>query len=203
MKKCMPGGLPGKGLPMYDKETVLRIALGEVGYVEKETNAQLDDADANAGDENYTKYARDLDKLHFYNGRKNGCAWCDVFVDWCFVKAYGEEAALAMTFQPRWGILNKGAGCRYSREYYEEFGRLFEEPKTGDQVFFYNEDGTRVCHTGLVWKVDEAYIYTVEGNTSSQAGVVDNGGSVNEKKYLRTDKRLAGYGRPYYELKNV
>lgn len=184
---------------MRNKEKVIEIALGEVGYLEKETNAGLDHATANAGDENFTKYARDLDKLRFYNGKKNGCAWCDVFVDWCFVTAYGEEAALEMTFQPEWHLLNKGAGCRFSRRYYENHGRLFDSPEPGDQVFFYGEDGETVCHTGLVYAVDERCVYTVEGNTSSAEGVVANGGSVNRKRYLRTDKRLAGFGRPDYE----
>lgn len=185
---------------MNKAKMVLRIALDEVGYLEKETNAKLDEDTANAGDENFTKYARDLDKLYFYNGRKNGHSWCDVFVDWCFVKAFGEEAARKMTFQPMWGILNKGAGCRYSREYYEEHGRLFETPKPGDQIFFYNAERTSVCHTGLVFDMDDTYIYTVEGNTSSNPGVVENGGSVNRKKYQRNDERIAGYGRPYYEI---
>lgn len=184
---------------MLDKEKVIAVALGEVGYLEKETNDQLEHDTANAGDENFTKYARDLDKLRFYNGKKNGCAWCDVFVDWCFVTAYGEEAALEITFQPEFSLLNKGAGCRFSRRYYEKQGRLFDNPEPGDQVFFYAEDGETVCHTGLVYAVDETHVYTVEGNTSSAQGVVANGGGVNRKQYLRSDKRLAGYGRPDYE----
>lgn len=184
---------------MPDRNIVIRVALKEVGYLEKETNSRLQHRTANPGDENYTKYADDLDRLRFYNGKKNGYAWCDVFVDWCFVQAYGEDQALKMTFQPEWSLLNKGAGCRYSRRYYEEHGRLYSEPEPGDQVFFYAGDGQTVCHTGIVYGVDRDYVYTVEGNTSSQPGVVENGGSVNEKKYLRTDPRLAGFGRPLYE----
>lgn len=184
---------------MYDKEKVISVALGEVGYLEKETNDCLDDRTANAGDSNYTKYARDLDQLDFYNGDKNGCAWCDVFIDWCFFKAYGKKAALAITFQPKWSVINRGAGCRYSRRYYQEKGRLFDFPQPGDQVFFYASDGQTVCHTGLVYAVDDRFVYTVEGNTSSEEGVVENGGSVNRKQYLLTDQRLVGYGRPDYE----
>jgi len=183
---------------MTDREKVLSIALGEVGYQEKETNACLDSASENAGDENFTKYARDLDAIDFYNGDKNGHAWCDVFVDWCFVKAFGEEKALDMTFQPGWNVLNRGAGCRHSRRYYRLRGRLFDEPRPGDQVFFYAKDGETVCHTGLVYAVDDTYIYTVEGNTHPGDTVEANGGSVCKKKYLRTDERLAGYGRPDY-----
>ena len=183
----------------YDVAKVLRIALEEVGYQEKETNARLDHRTDNAGDENFTKYARDLDRINFYNGKKNGYAWCDVFVDWCFVKAYGEDGALDITFQPSFFLFNRGAGCRYSFGYYEARDRIFSMPKPGDQVFFYNADGTRVCHTGLVYGVDDTYVYTVEGNTSPQNGVVDNGGEVCKKQYLLTDPRLAGYGRPDYE----
>ena len=183
----------------YDPQKVIQTALEETGYQEKETNELLDHSTENAGDENYTKYARDLDALNFYNGKKNGYAWCDVFVDWCFVKAYGEAAALQLTCQPPLSIFNRGAGCRYSYGYYKERRRLFSEPQPGDQVFFYAPDGESICHTGLVWKVDRRYVHTVEGNTSSQTGVVENGGEVCQKKYLLTDKRLAGFGRPRYE----
>ena len=182
----------------YDPEKVLTIALAEVGYLEKETNDRLDGPKDNAGDENFTKYARDLDATRFYNGQKNGFAWCDVFVDWCFVKAYGEAAARKLTFQPAIFLFNKGAGCRYSFGYYRENGRIYSDPKPGDQVFFLNGEGDRVCHTGLVYDVDKTWVYTVEGNTSDAEGVVDNGGAVCKKKYRLTDSRLAGYGRPYY-----
>ena len=75
-------------------ERVLSVATAEVGYLEKKSNSQLDDKTANAGSKNYTKYARDLDAIpDFYNGKKNGYAWCDVFVDWCMVQAFGVEAA--------------------------------------------------------------------------------------------------------------
>lgn len=184
----------------YDPKRVIDIALAEVGYLEKETNAQLDDKTANAGDENYTKYARDLDALGFYNGRKQHVAWCDVFVDHSFVEAYGMEVALAITFQP-YGKSNCGAGCKYSRQYYQQNGHLFNEPEPGDQVFFYSKDKSTISHTGLVYAVDNSYIYTIEGNTSSASGVVANGGSVAKKKYKRSYDRLAGFGRPDYGMK--
>lgn len=183
----------------YDPKKVIDIALAEVGYLEKETNSQLDDKTANAGDENITKYARDLDALGFYNGRKQGVAWCDMFVDWDFVQAYGMEVALAITFQP-YGKPNCGAGCKYSRQYYQNNGRLFDTPEPGDQVFFYSKDKSQISHTGLVYAVDSAYVYTVEGNTSSSSGVVANGGSVAKKKYKLNYERLAGFGRPDYGM---
>lgn len=179
----------------YDPKKVIDIALAEVGYLEKKTNSNLDNKTGNAGNANYTKYARDLDALGFYNGRKNGYAWCDVFVDWSFVQAYGMEAALALTFQP-YGKPNCGAGCKYSRQYYKNNGRLFDTPQPGDQIFFYSSDKSSISHTGLVYLVDKTYVYTVEGNTSSSSGVVANGGAVEKKKYKLNYARLAGFGRP-------
>ena len=77
------------------------IALAEVGYLEKQTPEQLDEKLSNPGDENYTKYARDMHAhLGFYRGGKQGLPWCDVFVDWCFVEAYGVSAARRLLCQP-------------------------------------------------------------------------------------------------------
>ena len=172
------------------------IALAEVGYLEKETRDSLDDKLQNAGDENFTKYARDLDsRPGFYRGLKQGMPWCDVFVDWCFVEAYGVHMARKLLCQ---SMFSRGAGCRYSYAYYREAGRTVTEPAEGDQIFFV-QNGT-ICHTGLVTGVDEAYVYTVEGNTSDATGIVANGGCVARKRYLRSDPGIAGYGRPDYAL---
>ena len=73
---------------------VLQVARAEIGYREKRSNASLDDPAANAGGGNFTKYARDLDRIPgFYNGPKQGFAWCDVFYDWILVHAFGSILA--------------------------------------------------------------------------------------------------------------
>lgn len=185
----------------YDKQKVIDIALAEVGYLEKASNSQLDSKTANAGKKNYTKYSRDLTNMEFYNGYKQGAEWCDIFVDWCMVKAYGIEAALALSYQPTNHKKNYGAGCKYSRDYYKANGRLFSTPKPGDQIFYYGMtkgkvDKEKIAHTGLVYKVDSKKVYTVEGNTSGASGVVANGGGVAKKSYNLTYGRIAGYGRP-------
>lgn len=182
----------------YDPKKVIQVAEAEIGYLEKKSNSKLDDKTANAGEKNYTKYARDLDALGFYNGKKQSVAWCDIFVDWCFVQAYGLEAALKLTNQPL-GKSNCGAGCKYSRNYYKKMNRLFDKPQPGDQVFFWPKDGiggSAIQHTGLVYAVDDTYVYTIEGNTSGANGVIANGGGVCKKKYKLTYNRLAGFGRP-------
>lgn len=183
-----------------DIARVIDVAKSQIGYLEKQTWDQLDEFTANAGDKNYVKYSRDLAKYNFYNGSKKGVAWCDIFVDWCFMTAYGVNAAYRLLCQPKKSC---GAGCAYSAKYYKSKGQWHDEnPRPGDQIFFWPKDkigGTSMQHTGLVVAVDSTYVYTVEGNTSSDSGVVWNGGSVNNKKYKLTYNRIAGYGRPDYE----
>jgi peptidoglycan hydrolase-like protein with peptidoglycan-binding domain len=177
-------------------EKLIAIANAEIGYLEKKNNSQLDDKTANAGAKNYTKYARDLDAIPgFYNGRKNGYAWCDVFTDWCFVQAFGVDMAKKLLCQPNKSL---GAGCKYSYNYYKQNGQAHTTPQVGDQVFF-STSGS-ICHTGIVYRVDDTYVYTIEGNTSSAAGVVTNGGCVRAKKYELTYASIVGYGRPNYAL---
>lgn len=181
---------------------VVEIALAEVGYLEKKSNSNLNSKTGNAGYANYTKYARDLDAIPgFYNGKKNGYAWCDVFVDWVFVKAFGVDTAKKLLCQPSKSL---GAGCYYSARYYKNDGKFrTSNPKPGDQIFFWNSKKNDVAHTGLVYDVDNTYVYTVEGNTSGASGVVANGGGVCCKKYKLNYARIYGYGRPAYDAEPV
>lgn len=183
---------------MTPAERVIATAKKEEGYLEKKTNVMLDDKTANAGSNNWTKYARDLDALGVYDGRKNGYPWCDMFVDWCFIKTFGLETAMKMLNQPMKGY---GAGCTWSANYYKKAGRFYtRDPKVGDQIFFTNDGGKTSNHTGLVVDVKGGKVYTIEGNTSSQAGVVANGGCVRPKSYSLTYSKTYGYGRPDYTI---
>lgn len=187
----------------YEKQRVLDIALAEVGYLEKASKTSLDDKTANAGSANITKYARDLAAVSYFNGNKQGVAWCATFVCWCFYKAYGKAAALKLLCQPSKTKNNTGAGCRYAMNFFKAKGQLHDTPQVGDQIFFYSSDKSSISHTGLVYKVDGGKVYTVEGNTSSASGVVANGGAVARKSYSLTYGRIAGYGRPAYGTQAV
>ena len=101
---------------MSKANDIVAIALAQIGYKEKASNKNLDDNTANAGDANWTKYARDLNSAGYYNGNKNGYAWCDVFVDWCFFKAYGKTEGQRIQCQTG----PYGAGCTYSMQYYQQ-----------------------------------------------------------------------------------
>lgn len=172
----------------YDKQKVIDVALSQLGYHEKATNSQLDSPSANPGSSNWTKYARDLDKLpNFYNGPKNigpDGAWCDIFVDWCFVTAYGREAAQFLLCQPNGSA---GAGCQFSAQYFNAKGQFHKSgPQTGDQIFFGN-GWSNIWHTGLVVEVGNGTVTTVEGNSADQ---------VARRVYSQGDGNIFGYGRP-------
>ena len=176
----------------------IQIAEAEVGYLEKASNAQLDNPTANAGRGNWTKYARDLHAAGYYNGNKNGYAWCDIFFDWIIWRLCGKDAAKAQAMTCQTGPY--GAGCSNSAQYYKQGGRFHtDDPQLGDQIFFWNSSKTAPGHTGIVVGVDDRYVYTIEGNTSGTSGVVSNGGGVCRKQYSRKHHRIYGYGRPRYD----
>ena len=172
-------------------QTVINIALSEVGYLEKKSNANLYSKTANAGSANYTKYGRDMHNL-YPSIMDFPAPWCDCFTDWCFYKAYGICNAKGLLggdfndYTPASAQLYKNKNAWYT-----------SNPRIGDQIFFKNS--TRICHTGLVYSVDDKYVYTIEGNTSGASGVIVNGGGVCKKKYLLTYSNIAGYGRPKYD----
>lgn len=182
---------------MRAAERLVAEACREIGYLEKASNDRLDEKLANPGKNNWTKYARDLDGLgNIYNGKKNGYDWCDVFVDWCFIRAFGRDAAMEMLNQAYGGL---GAGVKWSAQYYKNADRFFkEDPQPGDQIFFGDAEGW--WHTGIVTRVADGRVYTVEGNTAADAGVVANGGCVAAKSYALTYKYIKGYGRPDYSI---
>ena len=184
---------------MSTVKKLIEIALDEEGYLEKNSNESLDDKTANPGKKNFTKYARDLDKVkNFYNGRKQSFSWCDVFVDWCFVQTFGVKRAQELLCQPD---KSTGAGVVFSKSFYAQKNQYHKSPEIGDQIFF--KKNNKICHTGLVYKIDATYVYTIEGNTSSAKGVVSNGGCVRTKKYRLNASSIDGYGRPDYSEKEL
>lgn len=177
----------------YDPQKVINIAKAETGYLEKRNGslAYLYDKKANAGDANYTKYGYEMHKL-YPAVMDYPASWCDAWVDWCFMQAYGVSNARSLL---------RGDFDDYtvaSAALYQKAGAWYQKPEIGDQIFFRNS--SRICHTGLVVDVvpSSNTVVTVEGNTSSGSEVIANGGAVCQKMYSMSNSRIAGYGRPAY-----
>lgn len=168
-------------------EALIAIAVAEIGYHEKASNSNLDDKTANSGNGNFTKYSRDLAEAGYYNGNKQGVAWCDVFVDWCFYQLAGKDSKKAQEIECQTDPL--GAACLYSMQYYKQQGRFYtSNPQPGDQVFY--TSGGEIIHTGIVESVNGSTFTTIEGNTSEQV-----------KRCIRqmNDGYTCGFGRPKYD----
>ena len=169
----------------FTAEDVIKIAKGEVGYCEKQTNSKLDDKKANHGTKNFTKYARDI-------GVANGLYWCATFVNWCFIQAANGDKKKAK--EVLCGANTQA--CRDNSNAFKKAGRLDMKPQPGDVVFFL---GAGSSHTGIVVAVDGNTITTVEGNTSP-GKFNRNGGCVAEKKYnYKSNRRISGFGHPKYD----
>ena len=152
---------------------------GTKPYLEKKSNAYLDDFTKNAGDKNYTKFARDVNSWN-----QPGCQgqpWCAVYQFWKLVKVFGLTKALQIMGG---GFYN----CQSVTRHAKQKGTWHSTPKKGALIIFRNGS-----HIGSVNSYDATYVYTNEGNTSSAPGVVANGGACRNKKYKLTDSAIDGY----------
>ena len=150
-----------------------------IPYLEKRSAAYLDDFQRNAGYNNYTKFARDVNSWG-----QPGCQgqpWCAVYQFWKLTKVLGLKTALQIMGG---GFYN----CRNVIRHAQSKKTWKKAPKKGALIIFRNGS-----HIGSVNKYDTQYVYTNEGNTSSAAGVVANGGSCRNKKYKLNDPAIDGY----------
>jgi len=165
-------------------DRVIEVAEAEIGYREKKSNADLDSRTANAGSGNYTKFNRDL-KVWTGVGSLNA-QWCQAFVDWCFIKAFGVDGAKKALYTFT-NYTPTGSGA------FRNHGRYFRRgagtPQRGDVIYFYSASKGRIGHVGLVYKAASGKVYTIEGNASD---------GVNRKSYALTSAYIDGYGRPDY-----
>lgn len=149
------------------------------GYLEKKSNAYLDDFKKNAGYNNYTKFARDVNSWG-----QPGCQgqpWCAEYKFWELVQILGITKALKIMGG---GFYN----CQSITTHAKQAGTWHLTPKEGALVIFRNGS-----HIGSVKSFTSQRINTNEGNTSSVPGVVANGGAVRNKSYSINDPAIDGY----------
>lgn len=161
---------------------LISIAKSEIGYLEKASNSNLDSKTANAGENNYTKYWRDIKSDY------QGQPWCACFVTWCFVQAFGQVNAKKLL-------------KHYPYVYCPTMASLFTlnaNPKVGDIVIF-KHNGT-FTHTGIVTSVNGDKFTTIEGNTSGGSTIIANGGGVCQKSYYNSNLPGTKFCTPDYSL---
>lgn len=151
---------------------LLRVAAGEVGYVE--------------GPYNRTKYGAEM-----YGGKYQNQAWCGLFTDWCLQKVNMLQGEPSSVWTP-----NGAAGYQRANRWIARAGA----PQAGDVVYFDwggSQSVQQVDHVGFVEAVTGDYILTIEGNTSSSnAGSQSNGDGCYRRKRPRSV--IVGFGRPQY-----
>ena len=182
----------------FSVQPIINWAENERNYTEKDSLIDLDDKIKNAGDDNYTKYSQEVDALGVFSTQVQGQPWCATWVTDGFINTYGVDKGLDMLCQPSKN--SNAACCGDAAEYYQKAGRWYTSPQVGDQVFF-KTTKYQYAHTGIVTEVTNTEITTIEGNTSSEKGVVSNGGAVTKKHYPVGYSGFKGFGRPKYEAK--
>lgn len=167
---------------------VITVATKEVGYLEKRSNAWLSSKTKNAGSNNYTKYGK-------WFGM-NGVFWCAIFISWIFNTAFGKTKAKELLCG------GFSASCETLRQQFIKESKYIggkTTPKKGYVIFFSGTRHNGANHIGIVTKVADGRVHTIEGNTSGGSTVVDNGGGVAYKSYPVGYDKILGYGKPAYD----
>lgn len=115
--------------------------------------------------------------------------WCACFVSWC-----ANECGYIDT-----GVIPKYAGCVWGVQWFQERGQWQDnsyEPQPGDIIFFdWDNKGSsgpqdgQSDHTGIVERIENGRVYTVEGNSSD---------SCRQNSYPVGYYEILGYGSPAY-----
>ena len=108
--------------------------------------------------------------------------WCAIFVSWCADQCGYLDA----------GVLPKMEGVRPYVDWFRERGQWQGreyEPSPGDIIFFDWESDGLADHVGIVGKVENGLIYTVEGNTGDVCA---------ERRYTMGSAPVYGFGLPLY-----
>ena len=145
-------------------DAIVTVALSQVG---------------NVGGESYWSWY----------GFESRVEWCACFVSWC-----ANECGYIDS-----GVVPKFAGCVNGVQWFKDRGQWLDgsaEPATGMIIFFdWNNKGSsgpqdgQSDHVGIVEKVENGIVYTVEGNS---------GDTCRQNQYPVGHYEILGYGVPQY-----
>ena len=172
-----------------DPQTIIDIALGEVGYKEHASNSGLDSNDENVGSGSYNKYSRDL-----YS--KPQMDWCAAFVTWCFYKALdkNKDSVSKILHNTKFGSTSSCSSIKKAFKSNKSYHT--NTPSPGDLIFFdWGSNSGDVDHIGIVVGFDGKTITSCEGNSGDSSRGYD---SVCLKAYSIDDGDIDGFGTPNY-----
>ena len=108
--------------------------------------------------------------------------WCAGFVSWCANECGYIDAA----------IIPKFASCDVGMTWFKNHSRWQTNtytPREGDIIFFDWDSDGYANHVGIVEKVENGKVHTIEGNS---------GDACKKLEYNSGDSRILGYGVPAY-----
>lgn len=109
--------------------------------------------------------------------------WCAVFVSWVANQLGYIDAEII----PKFVACINGVNWFKDRGLWKDDGYI---PKESDIIFFDWEDDGNVDHVGIVIKVENNIVYTVEGNSSDDM--------CRQQEYSINSNVIYGYGTPVY-----
>ncbi len=157
---------------------IAAVALSQVGYHEGGSNSALSGSSSSTA--NYTEYG-------YWFGQQSN--WCAIFISWC-----ANQAGIPTSIVKKNAVAS-GNSCQYGERKYTFGSRA---PKVGDILYVQNDSDSSVDHVGLVYKVDDTYIYSVEGNFGHKVGTIKYYRSSGKQTYYSSTKILF-YGVPEYK----
>lgn len=166
--------LPLPAISADDRTAVVKIALSQEGYRDKNGNSVYG-----------AWYASKFNNSYF-----TSAAWCAMFVSWCFEQAGASYALPQYTARahPSYYGFKKGTN------YFSYSGNMID---VGDLIFVnWYGDSTDSAHVGLVYAEDSQFVYTIEGNTGRP-----NWGVYRRQYHKSNGKRTDGSGYLVYLAK--
>ena len=144
------------------RDGIVEIAIGELGNAEP------------SGDDKYIEYYNEVTDAGF----ALTVAWCAIFVTYC-----ARHAEIPTTSIPNF------ASCHLGVEWFKKANAWKDRdgytPQKGDIIFFLWEGDSISHHVGIVEKIVDNNVHTIEGNKSD---------SVARRTYSMSDPEILGYG---------
>lgn len=149
--------------------------LGQIFYTPDISNLIVEVARSQIGNVGGELYWR-------WYGFNERVEWCACFVSWCANQCGYIDA----------GTIPKFSGCQWGVSWFKQHGQWINNriTPTPGMIIFFDWDGNGMSdHTGIVEKVENGRVYTIEGNTED---------SCRERSYPLGDYEILGYGIPQY-----